>query len=245
MSFNVPTRRLLTLAIVPLLLVVVGCDNRKAPSGDRPVIVYGDSLAWQARSPLEFLGHANGVNLKVRAAGGIAACDQVASVRQDLAAAVKPRAIVLEFWGNNLTPCMGAPRSGAEGFTHGTSAYFDPWRSSLDAIQAAAAEAGVPVLWAAAPPRHYSDVDPDLNEVFEGMARRRGWQVIPAGDVVADPAGRWVRRLPCNDFDVASGNCRNGVVEVRDADHVHFAEGTDGSWPGAVRWAGEVVAAVM
>lgn len=244
MTFTAFRRRTVALALVPLLLVVAACDTRAVTPQEGPVVVYGDSLAWEARSYLSFLGANNGQQVKVKAVGGLAACDWVASIRADLAAPVKPKMIVLEFWGNNLTSCMGAVGD-KPGYPIGSSAYFARYRSALDQIAASARNAGVPVFWASSPPRHYSDVKPDLNEVFEGMARRRGWTVMPTGDAVASPDGRWVRRLPCNDWDVDSDNCKSGVAEVRSPDHVHFSKGTDGQSPGAVRWAGAVIGEVL
>lgn len=226
-----------------LLLGSTACD--KQPPKQGPVIVFGDSLAWQSRDYLKFLGEANGLPIQVKAAGGTAACDWVASIRTALEAPTKPRLIVLEFWGNNLTPCMGASKEQPTGYPLGSQTYLAKYRESLNAIRSAASKAGVPVVWAASPPRHYADADPDLNTVFEDMARRRGWRVIPSGEAVADAKGRWVRRLPCSDHDNATRSCVSGVVEVRAADHVHFATASSGELPGALRWAEAVIGALI
>jgi hypothetical protein len=239
---SLPRRVLLAALIVPLMLGAAACDERPAKTG--PVLLVGDSLSWQAKSYVSFMGQASGTPIDVKAMGGTAPCDWVSTIRTALKATPKPRALVLEFWGNNLTPCMGAARTGIAGYQVGSVAYFSKYRESFNAINSAARDAGVPVMWATSPPRHRTDIQPDLNDTFEGMAKRRGWKIIDAGSEVADDWGNWTRKLPCASIDVTNGDCESGLVEVRAADLVHFSTDPDGGHPGAIRWAGAIVKAI-
>ena len=68
------------------------------------VSLFGDSLSVQARAMLRSQGRAHGLRITVAAYFGLAPCDLAKGVRHDVLSS--PGAIVLEFSGNNLTPCM-------------------------------------------------------------------------------------------------------------------------------------------
>src|SRR4051812_19255509 len=61
---------------------------------NRTVVVWGDSLAWEARDYLAFLGAANGMPTEVRSFGGSAICDWFADMRAHLRA-TRPAVVVL------------------------------------------------------------------------------------------------------------------------------------------------------
>ena len=65
-----------------LLLGSTACD--KQPPKQGPVIVFGDSLAWQSRDYLTYLGQANGLPVQVKAAGGVRTLDHLLEMRSIL-----------------------------------------------------------------------------------------------------------------------------------------------------------------
>jgi len=84
----------------------------------RPVaVLYGDSLAWEARHAFEdsFADHPD-IEVYTRTFGGTAICDWFDQMATD-AASLEPGIVVIEFSGNTFTPCMqdanGVPVAGA------------------------------------------------------------------------------------------------------------------------------------
>jgi hypothetical protein len=205
-----------------------------------PTILYGDSISAQAEWYLERFypsGH-QGRPLLVKAMGGTAPCDWVGRVRADLAARPRPRSIVLEFYGNSFTPCMGGSGPVAAGLAIGSAGFLRAYGRSMSEVQAAAGRAGVPVTWLVPPVRPGSDPAPTLNETLAAMARRRGWAVSDAADALADARGRWTRTLPCAPWEGPDHGCEDGRVPVRDRSLVHFWAPAPAAYsPGAFRWA--------
>ena len=83
----------------------------------RPVVVlYGDSLAWEARNVFEQALADQPVEVVTRTFGGTAICDWHDEMTDD-AATLRPGLVVIEFVGNNYTSCMqdhaGEPLTGA------------------------------------------------------------------------------------------------------------------------------------
>ena len=84
-----------------------GTDAGSGPEITRPVVVlYGDSLAWESREHFAaaFAGRTD-VQVHTRTLGGTAICDWLDVMRAD-AVELAPGAVVIEFSGNALTPCM-------------------------------------------------------------------------------------------------------------------------------------------
>ena len=89
------------LASVVVLSVTAGAKRR--------VILYGDSLAFEARDAFALsLESGGGVEVVDRTLGGTAICDRLDRMREDLHD-LQPSAVALEFVGNNVTPCMRGP----------------------------------------------------------------------------------------------------------------------------------------
>jgi hypothetical protein len=79
------------------------------PQADRHVVLYGDSLAWQSQECfVARLASAGLTQVTTRTFGGTAICDRLGQMRAD-ATDIHPDAVVAEFSGNALTPCMKAP----------------------------------------------------------------------------------------------------------------------------------------
>jgi hypothetical protein len=82
-----------------------------APIARPLVILYGDSLAWEAEDSFvgAFAGQ-RGVEVLTRTHGGTAICDWLDEMQDD-AARLAPGAVVLEFSGNNLTRACKTPQA--------------------------------------------------------------------------------------------------------------------------------------
>jgi hypothetical protein len=86
------------VASVVVLSVTAGTKRR--------VILYGDSLAFEARDAFALSLQTGGdVEVVDRTFGGTAICDRLNRMRQDLHD-LQPSAVAFEFVGNNVTPCM-------------------------------------------------------------------------------------------------------------------------------------------
>jgi hypothetical protein len=193
----------------------------------RPVVVlYGDSLAWESRDDfaLAFAGHP-GVQLVVRTFGGTAICDWLSTMAQD-AATLRPGAVVVEFSGNALTPCMqdaaGTPLSG--------DAYFQRYGSDAEAVVTTFLPTGAQLFFAGAPISRSASEQGDfrggrLNTMYAQVAAAHdGVGYVDAGAAVLD-AGRWTASLPCLAFEPCTGGLDasgRAVNIVRAPDGGHF-----------------------
>ncbi len=92
-------------------------------SGPRRVALYGDSLGMEAGMDFIYLARAAGASALVRTYGGLAVCDFFASIASD-AATWQPTDVVLEFSGDNFTPCMA-------GDPIGSPQYYAKYRADL------------------------------------------------------------------------------------------------------------------
>ena len=114
-----------TSSVSPL----VSASTATAPLTKPLVILYGDSLAWEAED--SFVGAFAGrpeVQVLTRTWGGTAICDWLDEMRAD-AATFAPGVVVLEFSGNALTLCMqDSARRGLSG-----DAYWARYRADTQA----------------------------------------------------------------------------------------------------------------
>ena len=119
-----------------------GSSNTSAP-GPHPVpgakhyppqvALFGDSLAWKAQPYGTVLIHEDKeATLTFETFGGTATCDWIRRMRE-VESQYHPRAVELEFSGNNLTACM-------KGYELYTKVYYDKYRAdTLTAISIFAA----------------------------------------------------------------------------------------------------------
>lgn len=190
----------------------------------RPVVVlYGDSLAWEARDAFEdsFAGHPN-IQVHTRTFGGTAICDWLDQMAADVAS-LAPGIVVIEFSGNSFTTCM----QDANG-TALTGAAIDE-RYAVDAARAIAifAATDTHVVFAGAPKSR-----PDaaagvgrLNSMYSELAddHERVWYT-DAGRSVLDGDGYTIT-LPCLSSEPCEGDYTSDgllVNVVRNPDGVHF-----------------------
>jgi hypothetical protein len=212
------------------LVAVAGGTNRR-------VILYGDSLAFEARNVFALsLQRGNDVEVVDRTFGGTAICDRLERMRQDLHD-LQPVAVVLEFVGNNVTPCMRGPNGPLTGDAL-VQRYGDDARSATELF----AGAGVRVFWMGAPPVATSQAA-DFTRIrrgYEAEATRLTFATPPlprvryvdAGRAVAED-GRFTATLPCLPSEGAGEGCVDGHIRMRALDGVHFcpvrtAQGDDG-----------------
>jgi hypothetical protein len=204
--------------------LVVGAAVMAGPH--RRVILYGDSLAFEARDAFALaLQRGNDIEVVDRTFGGTAICDRLGRMRQDLHD-LQPSAVVFEFAGNNVTPCV----QGRDGPLTGAS-LADKYRDDARTATGIFAGAGVRVYWMGAPPiaaeqardfelvRHVYEV-----ESGRGMAASPpfgGVEYVDAGRAVVE-AGRFTATLPCLPAEGAAQGCVDGRIPVRALDGVHF-----------------------
>ena len=193
---------------------------------DRPVVVlYGDSLAWEARHVFEHALADEPVEVVTRTFGGTAICDWLDEMADD-AATLRPGLVILEFVGNNYTPCMqdasGAPVVG--------QALVDRYGDDAAAAVATFASADTEVVFAGAPISQPATATLDLhlaplNAVYEELARELdGVGYTDAGAAVLDD-GTWTATLPCLRIEpCADGDGESGAGHnvVRAPDGLHF-----------------------
>lgn len=219
----------------------VGADRASAGSVRPTVLVFGDSLVWEAE---QYLSSLLGVDHDVRvfAVGGTAICDYADDVVRR-SAELHPRMVVLAFSGNSLTTCMLPP----PGTTNDRRWIVTKYQRDLDGIVGPLGRMGVSMTLVGAPPRlervgdpvvrpetwtvgavpsNMVSVETDVNGVYESTALRargRGFDVgyVDGGRRLKSPSGGWTKVLPCSVIDPGSA-CAAGLVTVRAFDLVHF-----------------------
>jgi len=205
------------------------------PLAVRRVVLYGDSLAAQSQ---EFfvskLARAGIIQITTRTFGGTAICDWLGQMRAD-ASAIHPDAVVVEFSGNALTPCMkaldGRPLSG--------SAYFEKYAADAAAVLDIFTPRHSIVLFAGAPISRGAERSGDpttaiLHAMYAAVARSSPYgRYTDAGASVLS-GGHWTETLPCLPTEPCTGG-RDAhgtpVNVVRAPDGAHFCPGA----PAAVR----------
>lgn len=182
-----------------------------------PVIMYGDSLLVQA-SP--YLSSTD----EVRAYGGTALCDWVDKIAQ-ASAVEQPSVLVLEFVGNDLTPCM-------QGYTTP-----DQVRAKYEAdMTRLKRRVDTPILWVG-PPK-FRDQPPAALGLYSSQP-----EFVDAGESVL-ANGMYTDTLPCLPDEGRLQGCVNGRIRVRAPDGVHFANDGSGYSAGGRRFADAIDEAV-
>lgn len=195
------------------------------PSAVRPlarplVVLYGDSLAWEAQhSFVQAFTDQPGVEVVVRTYGGTAICDWLETMSTD-AATLAPGAVVIEFSGNALTPCM--QDDAGQGLTG--DEYFGRYASDAEQAITIFADSDAQVIFAGAPisladEQNGEDAEARLNPMYRELGERSpDVRYVDAGAAVLD-AGSWTKTLPC----IPGEPCTDQqVTVVRASDGVHF-----------------------
>jgi hypothetical protein len=179
------------------------------------VALYGDSLATQASPYFDALALPSGVTVLDRVYGGTAICDWLNYMRTD-ASTFRPQAVVIEFSGNALTPCMA-------GYSPGTPAYDAKYRHDAEEAIGIFTAIGAHVYLMAAPlPESVSAQQNSitLDEMYAALAQGRAdVSYVDAGQAVL-LHGQFTDTLPCLPAEPCSGP--DGTNIVRAPDGVHF-----------------------
>jgi hypothetical protein len=151
-------------------------------------------------------------------------CDWLPQMRLD-AAHVRPQAIVVEFSGNAITPCMraldGAPLTGA--------AYFEAYAAAARSVLRTFAPDGTLVFFAGSPVTRqqvltHSSLNRQLNALYQRIAATSpdAGYVDAGAAVLAD--GQWTHTLPCLPEEPCTGTDQSGdpADVVRSPDGTHF-----------------------
>src|SRR5215471_4150731 len=197
-----------------------GTSVKASPAGSRPrgpVVMYGDSLLVQAMPYLRSTD-------EVRAYGGTALCDWVDKIAR-AAAVEQPSVLVLEFVGNDLTPCM-------QGYTTP-----DQVRAKYEADMARLKRrVDAPILWVG-PPK-FRDRAPAALGLYSSEPR-----FVDAGESVL-ANGAYTDTLPCLPDEGWVQGCVNGQIRVRAFDGAHFAKSGSGYSAGGRRFADAIDEAI-
>jgi hypothetical protein len=213
----------------------------------RPIIVYGDSLVDQS-GPYFAAGRSLGLSVTVRASGGLAPCDLLAQLRQDLGEK-RGQLVVWAFSGNSVLPCMqdssGQPLSGAP--------MLEKYRSDIELAVAAATSAHVPFILVSTPAPRDPGTWEKLDQMYRQIAVAHPQIQYADGGVGIAPGGEYRMTEQCLPWEVnipqARPGCASatGQVPIRSRDGGHFctttANACSGYSSGALRYAVNLVTA--
>ncbi|HEY4398395.1 MAG TPA: hypothetical protein VGO28_12065 [Acidimicrobiia bacterium] len=218
-------RVLVVLVIVAALAAFISWSSSStstagtAPSRSRgPVLVYGDSLIEQASPYLQSTD-------QVSAFGGTALCDWVDNMAK-AASVEQPSVMVVEFVGNDLTPCMQGYHTP------------DQVRAKYEADMARLKRRveNTPILWVGGPT--FRDRRPPTLGLYSSQPG-----FVDAGEAVLND-GAYTDTLPCLADEGLMQGCVNGRIQVRAPDGAHFATSKSGYSAGGRRFADAIDSAI-
>jgi hypothetical protein len=205
-------------ACVPIVLSAQASSPSRAPQRQGPVLMYGDSLLESASPYVRSTD-------QVRALGGTALCDWVDNMAQ-AAAIEQPSVMVVEFVGNNLTPCMNGYDTPAQ-----VRAKYEADATALKQ------RVDVPILWVG-PPLFRDGPSPT-----KGLFDSEGL-FVDAGEAVLHD-GAYTETLPCLPDEGRGRGCTaDDRISVRAADGAHFGMTGSSYLAGARRFANAIDEAV-
>ena len=198
-----------------LLAAVLVASTAPASAQIAPprVLVYGDSLAWEASAGIEQTIEAQlpGWDAVMRTDPGTAVCNALPRMRAD--GNLNARVVVMEYVAVALGPCMAGKDRLAQ-HTADTATALALWASR-----------GVPVVLVGAPrvvgePRDLIDAV----AINRDLAAATGQTFVDAGVLLRDPwTGVYQHRLPCLAGEGADQGCGlDGLIDVRDESGSHF-----------------------
>jgi len=189
-------------------------------------VLYGDSLAWESRDAFTAALAGAGVSrVTTRTFGGTAICDWFAQMRAD-ETTLHPDAVVIEFSGNALTPCM----KDLNGVALTGPAYLDKYASDAHAALRIFVPGGTLVYFVGAPISRRAAVTHDpttdaLHSIYAAVSASSpiGRYVDAGAAVTAN--GAWTPTLPCLGGEPCTGGhdgSGTGFNVVRAPDGAHF-----------------------
>lgn len=130
------------------------------------VLVVGDSITQSAQEPITAALAAQGADVRILAWGGTAPCDWIDPVTTEVAT-FDPDVVLIEFAGNDLTPCIAdTPRNHPD--------FINRYTADATALTTAARAGGATVRWTSVP-----HVD---HHAHEAIARRLNEQYRALSD---------------------------------------------------------------
>jgi hypothetical protein len=185
------------------------------PPGPPRIALYGDSLGMEAGPYFTYLAGQAGASTLVRTYGGLSPCDFLSDMATD-AASWQPTAVVLEFSGDNFTPCM-------DGDPIGSQQYYAKYQSDLQSAIDIFRPAGTEVFIVGLPYDESAGLNQNvtkLNQLYASVASANsGVTYVDAGQsVMAKGAFAW--SLPCLPYEPCTGTAGTNIV--RSPDGVHF-----------------------
>jgi hypothetical protein len=228
------SRRLVAyIAALASVVLVVSCSGSSGQNDYPPRVAnFGDSLSFEAARYYQPLMQATGETaLSYDSHGGTAICDWLTRMRQ-VEAEFHPVAVLLQFSGNALTPCM-------EGYPYASQAYYDKYRA--DALAAIQIFGAAHIYLIGAPISKSQQTDPNwdmLNRQYAEIAAADAQHVtyVDAGTAVEGPDHSYVQTLPCLPVEPCTGPVVDGVPSntVRAPDGVHFCPVISGDEKGVI-----------
>ena len=249
-----PRPRLVLGIVAAAILSVVAVAVLRQPPADPDglVILYGDSLSVEASGAfVDALERSSDADVLLRSVPGTSACDALPGMDEDVSAA--PDVVVIQYVGNNGSPCMSGPdgvpltgRALADRTEADVRAAVDMW---------AAAGARVVLVGGPATPGLPGGSDAAIAEAYNRIVNEwagRDLGRVRYADAAATVSGAdhaYAARLPCRADEGEDEGCDDGEVAVRSPDRIHFCP-TDArdertvacpvASPGAVRFGEEM-----
>jgi len=242
------------------MLAALGLSSCTPKPPPLRVELWGDSIAFQAAPYFNYFLAATGkVTSRARVFPATSLCDWLPEIRRELdpanRAGFHPQAVVLEFTGVALFPCMkdahGVPLEG--------QALIDKYVADAGIAIDLAIRAHVPIYFVS-PPIYREDAakyvgTTPLGDMYSTLpARYPGERVryIDAAESV-EWHGHYTDTLPCQPFEHCTGRWPDGTktVVVREADGRHFCPAAEIWWdcpvpaPGAMRYAAAITSRVL
>lgn len=245
-------RRPLVVAVGVALVVAaagVAALRRPPPPPEGLVVLYGDSLSVESAGAfVDELERTSEAEVITRPVPGESPCDALDTMRDDLA--LEPAVVVIQYVGNNASPCMlgddGRPLTG--------QALTDRTAADVRAAAELFATAGTRVVLVGgphAPGLPAGDATLDIADAYLRIVNEWPGELgriryADAAATVTGPDRRYAERLPCRDGEGADEGCADGEVVVRSPDRIHFCPAEHGELvcpvpsPGARRFGQEM-----
>ena len=201
----------------------VGARPQVARPAPRGVVLFGDSLAHQARPALEARLPGDPTRRLLSTRPGAALCDDRTYIARALMTR-RPDVLVLEYSGNSFTDCMRD--AAGELLTIGSRAWSSRYETDLRSIATIASTTGTTVVWVTAPPVRHVGAPVDYPERIAAVARRVAsdrpdLRVADTGAALTSKDdGRYAGTLRCEADE--TWLCADGRIVVRASDRLHF-----------------------
>lgn len=212
-------------AALAVAVVAAAALRQPPPRPEGLVILYGDSLSVEAAGDfVRELERTSDAEVVTRPVPGLSPCDALDTMRADLA--LEPAVVVIQYVGNNASPCMldgaGQPLTG--------QALTDRIEADVRTAAELFAMAGTRVVLVGgphAPGLPAGDATLDIAETYLRIVNEWAGELgriryADAAATVTGPDHRYADRLPCRDGEGPDEGCADGEVVVRSPDRIHF-----------------------